>query len=274
MNPIKAAWLIAGNFVGKLILERHLIASFVRRDLRARYIGSFMGIFWSVVHPLVLLLSYTFVFSIVFKIRPGPEAGTSSFALYLFCGILPWLFFQDTVQRSAGVVIDNARLISKAIFPTEILPVTVLAANLVNHLIGLAILLAILAFSPRQISLHLLALPLYFLPLALFTLGFSWSVAALNVFVRDTAQVLAVVLTFWFWFTPIFYPPGWVPEQFASFVNWNPLAPVVTGYRELLLLGRLPALEGLALSYGAGLAAFVAGGLFFRYAKREFVDVI
>jgi len=134
-----APWEIFSNFVRKIYIQRNLICNFVARDLRARYIGSFMGLFWSVIHPIVLLVSYTFVFSVVFGLRPRPETGTTSFPLFLFCSILPWLFFQDTLQRSSTIVIDNSNLVTKTIFPSEILPLTVLLASLVNHIIGFVI---------------------------------------------------------------------------------------------------------------------------------------
>jgi len=201
------------HFLQENVRPAGLIRSFVIRDLRARYIGSFMGFFWSVIHPIVLLVSYTFVFSIIFGLRPRPDTGTTSFPLFLFCSILPWLFFQDTLQRSSTVVIDNTSLVTKTLFPTEVLPLTVMLAGLVNHLIGFAILLIVVIFSIGKISVVILFLPVYLLVLMMFTLGLSWLVASLNVFVRDVSQVLSVILTFWFWFTPIFYtaerfPPG------------------------------------------------------------------
>src|SRR5262245_38436348 len=124
-------WLIFSNFLRKLYLQRGLIRNFVVRDLRTRYICSFLRIFWSVIHPLVLLASYTLVFSVIFGQGAPPDSGTRSFPLFLFCSILPWLFFQDTLQRSSTVIVDNANLVTKTLFPSEILPLTVLVAGLV-----------------------------------------------------------------------------------------------------------------------------------------------
>ncbi len=274
VRPILAPWIIMGNFVGKIYVQRGLIRNFVVRDLRARYVGSFMGFFWSVIHPIVLLLSYTFVFSMIFGIRPLPNTGTTSFPLFLFCSILPWLFFQDTLQRSSTVLIDNANLVTKTLFPTEILPLTVMLAGLVNHLIGFAILLVIVLFTLGKISIYILLVPVYFLFLMLFTLGFAWLVSSLNVFIRDVSQVLSVILTFWFWFTPIFYTPDRFPPRLLFIVRWNPLAHVVIGYRDCILRMRSPDLGILALLALSSVAVFAAGGLFFRHIKREFVDVL
>jgi ABC-type polysaccharide/polyol phosphate export permease len=274
VHPALAPWLILSNFLHKIYLQRGLIRNFVARDLKTRYVGSFMGFFWSVIHPIVLLVSYTFVFQVIFQIRPHPDSGTTSFPLFLFCSILPWLFFQDTLQRSSTVIIDNTNLVTKTLFPTEILPLTVMLAGLVNHLVGFGILLAIITVTTGKISAFILLLPLYLLALMLFALGLAWLVASLNVFVRDVSQVLFVVLTFWFWFTPIFFPPEKFPPNLMFLVDWNPMAYVITGYRDCLLRMQLPDLKALAILMGLSLVVFVSGGMFFRIAKREFVDVL
>lgn len=273
-HPLVVPWVILGSFLRKLYLQRGLIRNFVVRDLRARYIGSFMGFFWSVIHPIVLLVSYSFVFSTVLGMRPLPDTGTTSFPLFLFCSILPWLFFQDVVQRSSTVVLDNANLVTKTLFPTEILPLTVLLAGVVNHVIGFAILLVILLFVTGKVTFLLLLVPVYFLVLALFTLGLSWLVAGLNVFVRDVSQVLTVILTFWFWFTPIFFTADRFPKRLGFLLRWNPIAYVVTAYRDCLLRKELPDMWALLWLALASFAVFVAGGLFFRNIKREFADVL
>jgi ABC-type polysaccharide/polyol phosphate export permease len=274
VHPALVPWAILSNFVHKIYLQHDLIRNFVVRDLRGRYVGSFMGFFWSVIHPLVLLTSYYFVFKVILKVETPADSGTKNFALFLFCSILPWLFFSDTLQRSSTVIIDNANLVTKTIFPTEILPLTVLLAGLVNHLIGFAILLGIIFWVLGKVSIFILLVPVYLIVLMLFTLGLAWFIASLNVFVRDTSQVLTVILTFWFWFTPIFYTGNKVPEKFRWIVRCNPLAHIVTGYRSCLLRMMMPDLRALTFLALASLAVFVAGGLFFRYIKREFVDVL
>lgn len=274
VHPALAPWVIFSSFLTKLYLQRGLIRNFVVRDLKSRYIGSFMGIFWSVIHPIVLLVSYTFVFSWIFRVPLPPDAGTTYFPLFLFCSILPWLFFQDTLQRSSTVVIDNANLITKTLFPSEILPLTVMLAGLVNHLIGFVILLGIIFFTLGKISATILMLPAYLFCLILFTMGLAWAVASLNVFVRDVSQVLSVILVFWFWFTPIFFSPDRFPAGLRFLLYWNPLAYIVAGYRDCLLRMQLPDPKTFAILASASFAVFLAGGLFFRVTKREFVDVL
>ncbi len=273
-SPIKAPWLIFSNFLQKTYVQRSLIRNFVIRDLKARYIGSFMGLFWSVIHPIVLLISYTFVFKVIFNQGAPEDSGTDSFALFLFCGFLPWLYFSDVLQRSSTVIVDNANLVTKSIFPSEVLPLTVLLSGLINHLIGFGILLCIIFFTIGKVSLFILMVPVYLLILMIFTLGFSWFISSLNVFVRDVSQVISVILVFWFWFTPIFYSTNRVPRKLFFLVQMNPLAHIVNGYRDCLLRMRMPDLHSLAVLALASLVVFAAGGLFFRKTKREFVDIL
>jgi len=272
LSPSVAAIQISTNFFRKLVQQRHLVMNFVVRDLKMRYVGSFMGFFWSVVNPLVLLSCYTFVFSIVFKIRPATSA-TDNFAVFLFCGILPWLYFQDTLIRCSGTILENSSLIRKTLFPSEILPLSLVLSNLVYHLIGLAILGVVLVWHGTVAWTALLLLA-FLIPLMFLCLGLGWLVAVLQVFLRDTVHVLNVVLIFWFWFTPVFYTVDMVPERFRFFLKLNPLTAVVEGYREVLLERKVPALETIALVWVVAALAFVLGGLAFRTTKREFVDVL
>jgi lipopolysaccharide transport system permease protein len=272
--PFQTPWKISSNFLRKIYIQRSLIRNFVARDLRSRYIGSFIGIFWSVIHPIVLLATYTFVFSYIFKQRAPKDIGTNSFALFLFCGILPWLFFQDTLQRSSTIIIENTNLVTKTLFPSEILPLVVLLSGFVNHLIGFAILLCIIIFVIGKISILILLVPVYLFFLMIFTIGISWFIASLNVFIRDVSQILSVVLTFWFWSTPIFYPIDLFPKPLMFLAHCNPLAYVVIGYRDCLLRMHTPDLGKLVIFAVASLVVFWAGGTFFRKTKREFADIL
>jgi len=263
---------IFANFFRKVTVQRHLIWNFVIRDLKARYVGSFMGFCWSVIHPLVLLASYTFVFSIIFQVRPAIRT-TDNFALFAFCGILPWLYFQETVLRSCNAVVEQSNLIKKTLFPTEILPITVALANLVTHLVGFAVLLAVL-IALNLVGWAVMVVPLYLVLLVILAVGIGWLVASLQVFLRDTSQVLSVIMVFWFWFTPVFYQAKDVPAPYRFWIQLNPLTHVVHGYRTALLENRLPEPQSLGLLALFAITAFCLGGLVFRNTKREFVDVL
>jgi ABC-type polysaccharide/polyol phosphate export permease len=266
-------WIVGRTFLSKLVQRRALLGNLVVRDFQQRYVGSAVGWLWGAVQPAVLLLSYTFVFSKVFQIKPLPGSGTDSFVLSLFAGILPWLLFQDTVQRSVTSVVDYSNLITKTMFPSEVLPLALFLSGLINHAFGLVVLLAICVYL-KKLTLLVLLLPVYLLLLGLFTVGFSWLMSSLHVFLRDTAHALSIVLIFWFWFTPIFYQREQLPARVRFLATLNPLAYVVDAYRKCTLAGRAPALADLAILALFSVGVFIAGGMFFRYTKRAFGDVL
>jgi ABC-type polysaccharide/polyol phosphate export permease len=261
-------------FLRNLMERRTLLFQMVRRDFEKRFVGSVAGWLWGVVHPLVLLASWTFVFDVCLKMKLGPGEVTQNYSLYLFCGFLPWLLFQDTVQRSSTCLVENANLITKTIFPSEVVPVSIFLSSLVHHLIGLALVVAAVAVWLNHISAMLVFLPLYMLFIGLLAVGIGWMVSALQVYLRDTAQVLAVVLTLWFWVTPIFISESQYPGWARFLIEVNPMAYVVRAYRDRLLSYNLPDLKELVILAVYSGAAFLIGGLFFRHLKRGFADVL
>jgi len=262
------------HFLRNLVERRDLLFQLVRRDFTQRFVGSAAGWLWGVIHPLVLLVSWVFVFKICFKIALPESAPTQNYALFLFTGFLPWMLFQETVQRSASCLLDHQNLITKTIFPAEIVPVSIFLSSLVNHLIALALALVAVGFWERKFSVMTLWLPVYMFLLGLLAIGIGWIVSSLHVYLRDTAQVVSVVLTFWFWFTPIFITESMIPER-LRFILWaNPLAYLVNAYRERLLSARPPQMRELGVIAACGVTVFVIGGLFFRHLKRGFADVL
>lgn len=262
------------HFLRNLVERRNLLFQLVRRDFSQRFVGSAVGWLWGVIHPLVLLVSWVFVFKVCFKTTLDVTAPTQNYALFLFTGFLPWLLFQETVQRSASCLLDHQNLITKTIFPAEIVPVSIFLSSLVNHLIALALSLVAVGFWEGKLSAMALLLPVYMFLLGLLAIGVAWIVSSLHVYLRDTAQVVSVMLTFWFWFTPIFITESMIPEK-LRFVLWaNPLAYFVNAYRARLLTAQPPRLRELAVIAAYGVSAFVIGGLFFRHLKRGFADVL
>ena len=261
-------------FLRNLIERRSLLFQLVRRDFEQRFIGSAAGWLWGVVHPLVLLLSWTFVFDWCLNVRLGQQEVTQNYPIYLFSGFLPWLLFQETVLRSTTSLLEHANLIKKTVFPSEIAPLSIFLSSLVNHLIGLALVIAAAALWLNHFSIMILLLPLYMFLLGLFAIGIAWIAAALHVYLRDTAQVLTVILTLWFWLTPIFITEAQYPKPLRFVIAVNPLAHVVRAYRERLLSYRLPSVEELAVVAVYAAVTFFAGGLFFRHLKRGFADVL
>ena len=264
---------IPGAFFAQNLVERRsLLFQLVRRDFDQRFVGSAIGWIWGLIHPLVLLISWMFVFQVCMRVNP-PE-GVGNYPLFIFAGMLPWLLFSETVQRSASSLLDQANLITKTVFPSEMIPVSVFLSTLLSHLLALVLMIAVTAVWINQISVFLILLPLYLVVIGLLAVGLGWIVASLHVFLRDTAQVLSVVLTFWFWLTPIFITEKQFPPWARFLLAANPLYYVVRGYRTILLGSAMPDLEDLAIATAYGLAVFLAGGLFFRHMKRGFADVL
>jgi ABC-type polysaccharide/polyol phosphate export permease len=231
------------------------------------------GFLWSVIHPVVLLVSYTFIFTVVIPLEMGPRFGTDSFAIFILCGLLPWLLFSDTIVRNCSVISDNAPLITKTVIPAEILPISITISNLVHHLIGMVILFGVLlAFYNVHVSA--LWVPFYMLMLLMLAQGLGWIVAGLHVFVRDTLQAVQIIMLLWFYFTPVLYTMDLLSDDLRFFAALNPMALIITGYRNSLLDLAQPGGLQIAGAFGASIVAFIVGALFFRRTKPAFPDVL
>jgi lipopolysaccharide transport system permease protein len=260
-------------FLRVLRERRSLIYQMVRRDFEQRFVGSAAGWLWTLIHPLVLLVSWVFVFQFCLKVPPPPGAG-DSYTLFLFCGYLPWMLFQETVQRSANSLVEQSSLITKTVFPAEIIPVTLFLSSLASHGCALLVAVAMVRGMTGHFSVLILLLPLYTALLGLFAVGIGWLAASLQVFLRDTAQLVVVLLTGWFWLTPIFIDESYFPPPARFLVKYNPLALVVKGYRQRLMTYELPQPQDLLTLAAVSLAVFFIGGMFFRHLKRGFADVL
>jgi lipopolysaccharide transport system permease protein len=262
------------HFLKNLVERRTLVAQLVRRDFQARYVGSAAGWLWGAVHPLVLLASYYFVFQVCLKMKLPDGEVTNSYLMYLFSGFLPWLLFQETVMRSAGSLIDHSNLITKTVFPAEVVAVSIFLSSLIHHMIALVLVIAVAAIFLKAVTFKILLLPIYMFFIGLLAVGVGWFVSSLHVYLRDTAQVLSVVMTLWFWITPIMILQNQIPEPFQILVKLNPMSLVVHGYRYRLLSPLWPSWTELAVLAAYSCTVFVLGGLFFRHLKRGFADVL
>lgn len=251
-----------------------LIESMVRRDIQGRYRGSVGGTAWTLLHPLLLMSAYYFVFGVVLKQRFGPSQDSAGFLLYFICGMLPWLAFSEAVGRSPGIVLENTNFVKRVIFPLEILPVNLTLTSLVAEGFGLLIFFGVLIFAGHGFGWTMLALPLVLIPQVMFTMGLCWFLSALGVFLRDTTQVIGLVLTIWMFCTPIFYPASSLPKHLLWLFEKNPLYLVVEMYRNILLEGVIPAAFPVALLWAISLAVFWFGHNWFYKVKKSFADVI
>ncbi len=261
-------------FTRMLYQNSYMIRTMVIRDIRARYTGSFLGFFWSVLHPLTQLILYYFIFSVVLKMRLGPEYGGTNFALWLITGLLPWMLFSEAVGRAPGAVLEQSNLVKKMVFPSEIFPLVHLTAAVVNHFIGIAILLGFLVAFGYSVSPKVVMVVPYLLMVGALILGIAWILSALNVFLRDIGQLIGVFMNIWFFLTPIFYPRHLVPQSVQGLYSLNPMLHVVEGYRAALLGKGEIDVAGLSYLLLLSLLVFGAGGLVFKKLKPAFADVL
>lgn len=262
------------HFARNLIAKRNLLYQLVRRDFHQRFVGSAAGWLWGFIQPLVLLLSWVFVFQVCLKARVPKGEVTNNYVMFLACGYLPFLLFQETVTRSASSLVDNSNLITKTVFPAEIIPVAVFLSTLVQHLLALSLVLIAVFVWVGHASPWMLTLPLYMIAIGLFSIGIGWVASSLHVYLRDTTQVLTLILTFWFWTTPVFISESQYPEKLRFLLHLNPLAYVVRAYRDRLLSARPPSLTDVSLIAAYCIGTFIVGGLFFRHLKPGFADVL
>jgi lipopolysaccharide transport system permease protein len=250
-----------------------LLKELVKRDFQGRYAGSLLGLVWSFVQPLWMLLLFTFVFSTVMKISPAGTR-TGHFAVFLFSGLLPWMALNEGVVRASTAITENASLVKKLRFPSELLVLAVVLAALLHEAIAGIIFLGVLA-ALRELSWGGLPLLLLAVPLQVaLTLGLGLLLGSLHVFFRDTAQILGMVFTGWFYLTPIVYPLALVPERFQAWIRLNPLTSLVELYRQALLGGEMALVPGTGALAVAAIVLLSTGFLLFRRLKTAFVDQI
>ena len=250
-----------------------LIFSLTRRELTARYRGSLLGIMWTMVTPIVMIAIFTFIFAGIFKARFGASNSQWDYALYLFCGLLPWNAFQESLQLSSSTIVAHANLVKRVVFPLETLPVSLSLAAVVNQLFGTMVLIVAVIVLRREMHVTLIYLPLILIPQLIATFGAAWLVASLGVFVRDIVQGIALVLMAWMYLTPIIYPESIVPAQYRLAINLNPFTPLVRNYRRVILDGLSPDWAGLAYFAAFALITFVFGYWWFARTRKNFADV-
>jgi len=256
--------------------HRRLVLQLIRRDVEARYRGTALGLVWSLLHPLVLLGIYTFVFGMVFRARwsdPG-QGSLGQFALVLFCGLIVLNLFAECVGRAPGLIVASPSYVKKVVFPLEVLPVVVLGAALFNAVISLLMLVAARLLVDGLLPATLPLAPLVLLPLVLMALGTSWALASLGVFLRDLGQLVGLLLQVLMFLTPVFYPLEAVPARVRTLIALNPLAPIVEDFRRVVLWGRMPDWRGWALSLLVGGGIMIAGHAWFTRTKQAFADVL
>ncbi|MEW6364092.1 MAG: ABC transporter permease [Acidobacteriota bacterium] len=258
-----------------LLRYRVLLQTLVSRELKGRYRGSFFGFLWSFFNPLLLMVVYSLVFSYILKQR-DPE--TTPYALFLFCGLLPWTWFSSSILEASNSLMVNAGLIKKILFPAEVLPLVNILANLVHFLLGLPILLIFVLYYQHHLTVYFLCLPIVLLVQLIFTAGLGFLVAALSVHFRDLQNILANLLTLWFFATPIIYPmtfPG-VRESttFKTVLNLNPVTHLMEGYQSTIFYGRMFDVRALGITLLVSLALFLLGYYVFDALRDSYPEEV
>jgi len=255
--------------------HRDLIKQMARREVVGRYRGSVMGLAWSFFNPVLMLVVYTFVFSVVFKARWGVgDENQASFAIVLFVGMIVYGLFAEMANRAPGLILSNANYVKKVIFPLEILPVVGLMAALFHSLISLGVLFAAILLINGALSWTAIFFPLIILPLLFATLGVAWFLASVGVFLRDVGQTIGIFTTVLMFLSPVFYPISALPEKYQIWLMFNPLTFVIEQSRAVMVFGRQPDWSGLGIY--AVVSVFVAwsGYWWFQKTRKGFADVL
>lgn len=259
----------------ELVQYRELILNLVIRDLKVRYKNSVLGFLWSLVNPLLMMVIFTVVFTIML-----PGSGVENFPVFVLCGILPWNFFSASVIGSTNSIVGNAHLIKKVYFPREVLPISVVFSNLVNFLLALVVLFAMISLFGIRLTPWALFLPLVILTQVVFTVGIAFVLSTLNVFYRDTQVIMEVLMLAWFFLTPVFYPITILPQshlllgfnldiQRLAYIL-NPMASLIASYRVILYHGAPPAFDFLLRTIITSIAILLCGYLFFARHRWSF----
>ncbi|MDA3894691.1 MAG: ABC transporter permease [Desulfobacteraceae bacterium] len=253
--------------------HRYLLKEFVIRDIKGRFIGSMGGNLWVIINPLATIITYWFIFSIVLRVTVSQaESGTDNFTIYFLTGFFPWFMFAESLSRSAVSMVENSQLITKVVFPVELLPASVVFSSFIINGIGMVcFLLSLIAFG----YCHFIWIGMLYLIVAqiIFTWGISNLLAALCVFIRDIKELLVIILMVWFYFTPIVYPVSLLPKTFQKLMVINPMWDFINLYRQVLLQQQMD----LPLAVGIGIMSlftYAIGTWFFMRSKSAFGDVL
>lgn len=263
------------EMVGSLWRHRGLVTLLVKREIAGRYRGSVLGLVWSFFHPLLMLATYTFVFSVVFQARWGGQGDSKfEFALVLFAGLIVYTLFAECLNRAPSLILSNVNYVKRVVFPLEVLAWVSLGSSLFHLLISFCVWLGayVFVFGAPPSTVYLF--PLMLLPLIFITLGLSWIFAALGVYVRDVGQVVGVLTSVLMFLTPIFYPITILPPDFQFWLSLNPLTSIIGWARDVLIWGHAPGWLAFGLFTLVTLGVAWFGFAWFQKTRKGFADVL
>jgi lipopolysaccharide transport system permease protein len=255
--------------------NRRLIIQLAKRDVLGRYRGSVLGLAWSFFNPLLMLVVYTFVFSVVFKARWGLAGEDKvSFAIILFAGLIVHGLFAECINRAPNLIVSNPNYVKKVVFPLEILPSVTLGSALFHAGVSLVVLLITQLIVTQRLPWTVIIFPLVLLPLLLSTVGFAWLLSALGVYLRDVGHTTSILTTVLMFLSPLFYPLSALPENYRIWLHLNPLTFIIEEARNVLIFGRMPNWSGWTLALVAGTLVSAGGFWWFQKTRKGFADVL
>jgi lipopolysaccharide transport system permease protein len=255
--------------------KRSLIWQMTKRDVIGRYRGSVMGILWSLLNPILMLTVYTFVFSIVFQARWSEgSVRKTEFAVILFVGMIIHALFAECVNRAPSLILSNVNYVKKVVFPLEILPWVAMGSALFHAVISVLVLLVAFSFIHSYLNWTVIFLPLLLIPLVLFTMGVTWFLASIGVFLRDVGQTTGIITAVMMFLSPVFYPISALPEAYRPLLHINPLTFMIEEARNILIWGKPPDWLGLAIYFVSSLFVAWLGLFWFQKTRKGFADVL
>lgn len=261
--------------LASLIAHRGLIANLVRREVAGRYRGSMLGLLWSILNPVLMLAVYTFVFSEVFKTRwIGGSGSRTEFALVLFAGLMVFNFFAECVNRSPALILGNVNFVKKVVFPLEILSIVALGSAAFHLGISLLVWSLFYVVTMGAPPATVLLLPVVLAPLLVLTLGLSWLLAAVGVFLRDVTQVIGVVVMVLMFLSPVFFPVASLAADLQPFFYLSPVTVAIEQARDVMVWGHLPGWATLGAYTAVAMLVAWIGFAFFQKTRRGFADVL
>ena len=254
------------NNLKELYKYREMIFSLVRKDLKTRYKGSVLGFLWTFINPLFQLIIYSIVFSFVMRVQ------LPNYYMFMFVGLLPWLFFCTCIQSGATSILSNSDLIKKIYFPRIVIPISIVSAAFINMLFSMIIMLGALLYSGIGISQYIIYFPLLLILLYCLGLGISFIVSALNVYLRDLEHILGILMMSLFYVTPIIYPLEMVPNKFVFWMKLNPMLHMIVAFQDILYYKRDPDIQTLLVIMISSMIIIAIGYVIFQKLQRNFVE--
>jgi lipopolysaccharide transport system permease protein/teichoic acid transport system permease protein len=244
-----------------------------KRDISTQHVGSLLGFFWTFINPLIMIFIFWLVFSIGFKTAPK---GNVPFVVWLTAGMAIWITFAESINGSTSVIINNSHLAKKVVFPLSILPVVKLVGSFVTHSVFLLMLISLILLYGMPFSIYWFQAFYYFIAMSILALGLSWITSSINIFARDTGQIVTIILQIGFWATPIFWDLSIMPQKVQTFLKLNPMFYIVQGYREsfIYFVPLWNHWEMTLYYWGITGVIFVLGGLIFMRLRPHFADVL